>query len=315
MIEAVRDLMEHETAGDPITGLKWTRKTLRKLSEELAHIGLYICGNTVGRLLKAMGFSLRVNSKKISSGSCADRNAQFEFIGEQRRRFASLGLPAVSVDAKKREQVGLFKNNGVSWEWEAVLVNDHDYPSLGSGSAVPYGVYDINENLGFVFVGASYDTSEFAVDSIARWWSLDGRQRYSEAKELLILADGGGSNGWRRRLWKSSLQTKLCDRFGISVIVRHYPTGASKWNPIEHRLFSEISKNWSGVPLKDYETILNYISATSTASGLKVRSELVGKVYEKGIKISDEQMKEINLIAHEILPKWNYTIKPSVTLN
>lgn len=301
--------MKHETAGDPMTGLKWTRRTTAKVADELRLLGIEVSANTVARLLKTMGFSLRVNHKKKSNGSAQNRNAQFVHIGDLRQRFAASGKPIISVDAKKREQVGEFKNPGQSWEQKAVEVNDHDYRSLSSGIGIPYGIYDMQANCGTVFVGTSSDTSEFAVDSIEKWWKNEGAKRYPQAREILILADGGGSNGSNRRAWKHYLQKSLCNRHNLTVTVAHYPPGTSKWNPIEHRLFSEISKNWAGKPLDSYETILNYIRTTKTSTGLRVRSHLVQQQYEKGIKITNEQMNEICITKDDSLPKWNYTIR------
>lgn len=301
--------MKHETAGDPMTGLKWTRRTTAKVADELRLLGIEVSANTVARLLKTMGFSLRVNHKKKANGSAQNRNAQFVHIGDLRQRFAASGKPIISVDAKKREQVGEFKNPGQSWEQKAVEVNDHDYRSLSSGIGIPYGIYDMQANCGTVFVGTSSDTSEFAVDSIEKWWKNEGAKRYPQAREILILADGGGSNGSNRRAWKHYLQKSLCNRHNLTVTVAHYPPGTSKWNPIEHRLFSEISKNWAGKPLDSYETILNYIRTTKTSTGLRVRSHLVQQQYEKGIKITNEQMNEICITKDDSLPKWNYTIR------
>ena len=303
--------MKHETAGDPMTGLKWTRRTTAKIASELRLLGVEVSANTVGRLLKKMGFSLRVNHKKKSNGSPKDRDAQFVYIGDLRQQFACAGKPIISVDAKKREQVGEFKNPGNSWEQEAVEVNDHDYRSLASGIAIPYGIYDTQANCGTVYVGTTYDTPAFAVESIEKWWRNEGAKRYPNARELLILADGGGSNGSNRRAWKHNIHQTLCNRHNLEVTVAHYPPGASKWNPIEHRLFSEISKNWAGRPLDSYETILNYIRTTKTSTGLRVRSHLVRKNYKKGVKITDDQMKEICITNYDSLPKWNYTICPS----
>lgn len=294
-----------------MTGLKWTRRTTTKVACELQLLEIEVSANTVARLLKDMGFSLRVNHKKKSNGSPKNRDAQFVYIGDLRQQFATAGQPIISVDAKKREQVGEFKNPGKSWEQEAVEVNDHDYRSLASGVGIPYGIYDMQANCGTVYVGTSYDTSEFAVDSIEKWWRKEGAKRYPKARELLILADGGGSNGSNRRAWKHNLQRSLCDRHRLTVTVAHYPPGTSKWNPIEHRLFSEISKNWAGRPLDSYETILKYIRTTKTSTGLRVRSHLVQKKYKKGIKITDKQMIEISITKDSSLPTWNYTIHPA----
>lgn len=303
--------MEHETAGDPISGLKWTRKTTEKISGELRTLGITVCPNTVGRLLKDLGYSLRVNHKKISSGSPPERDEQFAYIGDLRDRFRRQGLPIISVDTKKKELVGNFKNNGAVWSKQPTAVNDHDFRSLGRGIAIPYGIYDVQANRGSVFVGLSSETPELAVSSIEKWWRYDGKRRYGGLSNLLILADCGGANGYRNRAWKYYLQRSLCDRHEISVTVSHFPPGASKWNPIEHRLFSEISKNWAGKPLDTYETILNYIGTTQTSTGLKVKSYLDTKDYPKGVEISDQQMSRIHLEKHTTLPSWNYTITPS----
>jgi hypothetical protein len=301
--------MEFETAGDPMTGLKWTRKTTDKIAVELKKMGITVCGKTVGRILKELGYSLRVNYKNISTGSDTDRDAQFKYIGARRQHYKEANAPVISVDTKKKELVGNFKNNGKAWAKQPIQVNDHDFRSQAQGIAVPYGIYDVNANHGAVFVGTSYDTSEFAVSSIEKWWRYIGQHRYRGHKEILILADGGGSNGSRVRAWKQELQ-KLSDRHKIKITVCHYPPGTSKWNPIEHRLWSEISKNWAGRPLQNYQTILNYISTTKTATGLEAKAYIDNKKYRKGIKISDRQMKQLNLNKHDILPKWNYTISP-----
>ncbi len=301
--------MENETAGDPISGLKWTRKTTEKIAHELGNLGIKVCPKTVGGILKKIGYSLRVNHKKISSGSSPDRDEQFNRIASKRHEFSERRAPIISVDTKKKELVGNFKNPGVAWSKKPVLVNDHDFRSQGLGMAAPYGIYDLQENRGSVFVGTSCDTPEFAVASIAKWWRYDGRKRYPDSDEILILADCGGSNGNRPRAWKYYLQ-KLCNRLNLKITVCHYPPGASKWNPIEHRLFSEISKNWAGKPLSCYPTIKKLISTTTTSTGLKVKAYIDPKKYLKGIKITDEEMSSLNIVAHDILPKLNYTILP-----
>jgi hypothetical protein len=303
--------MEHDTAGDPMTGLRWTRRTTEKIAFELGRLGIVVCANTVAKLLKAMKFRLRVNHKKRSSGSGADRDEQFVYIAAQREAFAQRGLPIVSVDSKKRELIGNFKNAGAAWNREPVEVNDHDFRSLASGIALPYGIYDLGANLGSLFVGIAHDTPRFAADNLARWWVYDGRRRYPGATELLVLADGGGSNGARTRAWKHSVQQALCDRHGVTVTVCHYPTGASKWNPIEHRMFSELTKNWAGQPLDSYDTILNYARTTNTTTGLQIKAYFVGRGYPKGEKISDDAMDALNLRPHETQPVRNYTLRPS----
>jgi Rhodopirellula transposase DDE domain len=306
-------LLKHETAGDPMTGLKWTRKTTEKIANELATGGVRVSANTVGRILKNLKFLLRVNHKKLSSGSKDtqdERNEQFVYISELKEKFAHAGHPVVSVDTKKKELVGNFKNAGAAWNKEPVLVKDHDFRSEAKGMAVPYSLYDVQANRGSVFVGISSDTAEFAVDSIEKWWSSEGRRSYPNADKLLILADGGGSNGVKNKAWKVNLQKKICDRHKISVTVCHYPTGASKWNPVEHRLLSEITKNWAGRPLDSYETVVNYIRTTKTTTGLEVNACLVEKTYQTGIKIPDKEMNALALHRHNTQPKRNYTLCP-----
>jgi|TARA_B100001971_G_C18227088_1_gene561238 hypothetical protein len=307
--------MKHETAGDPISGLKWTRKTPKKIAEHLKSLNITVSRRTVARLLKDMRYSLRVNRKKLESGNRNPptpeaRNQQFEYISEQREAFESRGCPIASVDTKKKELIGKFKNNGVSWEQEPPLVNDHDFRSDATGIAVPYGVYDPMANFGFVGLGTSFETPAFVVDVIELWWKLYGYNMYPGAKEVLLLADCGGGNGYRARAFKYRLQYQLCNLYGLSVTVCHYPPGASKWNPIEHRLFSEISKNWAGKPLETYETASKYIRSTKTDGGLHVRCRQVARQYEKGETISVEEMETLRLTHHDTLPDWNYTLKP-----
>lgn len=269
----------------------------------------------MGKLLKEMGFSLRVNQKKRSSSSVSPqtRDEQFAYIAKQRESFTAKGAMLVSVDAKKKELVGCFKNQGQAWSREPVLVNDHDFRSQAEGMATPYGVYDLQANRGAVFVGITFDTSWFATDCLARWYAEEGQKRYPDTTELLILADCGGSNRTGSYAWKYGLQSKLCNRFGLTVTVCHYPPGTSKWNPIEHRLFSQISKNWAGRPLDSYETVLNYIRTTTTKSGLEVTACLIETHYEKGMKISEEQIKALTLTPHSVQPKQNYTLHPQQT--
>jgi hypothetical protein len=310
VIARIEKLLEYETGGDPMTRLKWTRKTLSKIAQELGRFGIQVSANTVGRLLRKMRYSLRVNHKAIAFKSAPDRNEQMLHIVALRKRFRRAGNPVVSVDTKKKELVGQFKNGGLAWSKSPVLVNDHDFRSTAVGMAIPYGIYDPTANRGSVFVGTSHDTAQFAVESISRWWHAQGSRRYPAARKLLILADGGGSNGSTCRLWKEQIQAEICDRYGISVTVGHYPTGASKWNPIEHRLFSEISKNWAGRPLDSYQTILNYIRRTTTLKGLEVMACLVRKKYHTGIEVTEEQMKQLRIVPAKTLPRWNYTLKP-----
>lgn len=308
--------MEEDTGGDPVKGCKWTHKTTAKVAETLKLAGIQVSAKTVARLLKQMDYSLRVNLKSRESGSSkppdpAERDAQFRYIMYQRRRYAREGVPVISVDTKSRELIGPFHQAGRRWSREPLEVFDHDFPSDADGVAIPYGIYDPFRNHGFVSVGTTRDTSEFAVDGISTWWTNFGRRNYPSADHLLILADCGGSNGYRTRLWKHQIQHEFCDRFGVRVSVSHYPPGSSKWNPIEHRMFSFISKNWAAQPLYDYDTVLNFIRSTKTSGGLRVCARLNNKDYPKGIKISDKQMQQINIDHRTTRRKWNYSISPS----
>ena len=302
--------MDHETAGDPLSGLKWTRRTTAKVAAELCKLGTGICARTVARLLKKMGFSLRVNHKKRAGASHPNRDDQFQHIAELRERCAGENTPVISVDTKKKELVGAFRNPGAKWDHSPELVNDHDFPSAAEGRAIPYGIYDPRANAGTVFVGQTADTPAFAVDCIEKWWRTEGHKHYPEAEALQILADGGGSNSCTARAWKFNLQHRLCNRHGLRVTVAHYPPATSKWNPIEHRLFCEVSKNWAGRPLDSYQTILKYLRTTRTATGLRVRAHLVRKTYKTGVKVTDAQMRELRITPNSFLPKWNYTIEP-----
>jgi hypothetical protein len=287
------------------------RKTIRNVAAELNKADIQVSPTTVGRILKELGFSLRVNAKKISTVSSVDRDKQFSYITDMRERYCFNGDPIISIDTKKKELVGNFKNQGKSWNQEPIEVNDHDFRSDAIGKAIPYGIYDVCANRGSIFVGVSHDTPHFSVENLEKWWRYNGRHRYPGSRELLILADCGGSNRPTSRVWKYGLQDKLVQRYGINVTVSHYPPGASKWNPIEHRLFCEISKNWAGQPLTSYETILNYIRTTKTSTGLKVKGYLVSKDYPLGVKISDEMLSRVCIRTHNVLPCWNYTIGPS----
>ena len=315
-MNAIADIMKYETAGEPTGGCKWTRKATGKIAKQLKRIGIRVSANTVGRLLKKMDFSLRVNVKCLESGSRnppppRKRNQQFIYIRSQIRNFTKNGLPVISVDTKSRELIGPFYHQGAIWSQSPIRVLDHDFPSDALGVAIPYGIYDFCQNKGFVCVGTSKDTAEFAVDAIRSWWQKVGSVYYPESDHLLILADCGGSNGYRIRLWKDRLQHALCSRNNLLVKVCHYPPGSSKWNPIEHRIFSFISENWAGRPLADYETALKFIRTTKTETGLSIRAILNDKKYQKGIRISDEQMEKINIKFHTLRPEWNYSIFPN----
>ena len=313
MIQCIAELLKHDQAGDPVHGLKWTRKTTRKIAWQLGRLKIRVGATTVGRLLKDMGFSLRVNQKALESGNKNPpprrvRNRQFKYISKMRKEFAAGRKPVVSVDTKKKEKIGNFKNSGVSWEKEPYRVKDHDFPSDAKGMAIPYGIYDTQANHGFVMVGTSHETPAFAVDAIVLWWKHCGRSMYSNTDELLILADCGGGNSARARAWKYHLQHQLCDPYHLKVTVCHYPPGASKWNPIEHQMFSHISNNWAGKPLDSYETVLSFARTTTTSCGLRIRARLTRKHYEKGEEISPKQMEELALTPHKTLPGWNYTL-------
>lgn len=289
---------------------KWVRSSLRHLSKALGEQGHFVCAKTVGRLLKKLNYSLKANVKRLAGTQHPDRKTQFEYIETQKKQFLANGWPAISIDAKKKELIGNFKNAGQSWCLQAEHVNDHDFKLDAIGKAVPYGIYDLNHNRGYVYVGQSADTAEFAVDIIERWWQEIGQHAFPGVSRLLILCDSGGSNGYRLRLWKVRLQEQLADRLGLEITVCHYPTSASKWNPIEHRLFGPISINWAGKPLRSFETMLALIRGTTTQTGLQVAAFLVEQTYQRGTKITDEIMNSLNLDRHATCPNWNYTLRP-----
>ena len=302
--------MEGETAGDPTSDQKWVRSSLRHLSESLGDLEYGIGHVTVGRVLKDLGYSLKTNRKRFTGPPHPDRDRQFRYIERVKKLFLAAGHPAISVDAKKKELIGDFKNPGRTWCQQAEEVNVHDFRQDAVGRAVPYGIYDLRHNLGYVAVGTSAETSEFAVDAIVRWWEQEGRPTFPHEEKMLILSDAGGSDGYRPRLWKKQVQEQLADHLGIEVMVCHYPTGASKWNPVEHRLFSYISLNWAGKPLRSFETMLAYIQGTITETGLEVKASLLDQEYEKSIKVSDKEMAALNLERRRVCPNWNYIIKP-----
>jgi hypothetical protein len=312
VIGAIEKLLEHDRAGCPMTGLQWTRRTTGKIAAELGRLGIRVSANTVARLLKQLGFALRVNHKKLSRRSAPDRDEQFRYIAGLRERFARNGQPVISIDTKKKELIGNFKNPGQAWSRVPRAVNDHDFRSDAEGLAVPYGIYDLLANRGTVYVGTSSDTPAFVAANLDRWWREEGEPRYPDATELLILADGGGSNGHRVRAFKYWLQNRICDAHCLVVTVAHYPAGASKWNPIEHRLFSEISKNWAGRPLDSFDTLIAYAASTTTATGLEVTAHLVDQLFQPGERISDAQMNQLDFEPHETQPARNYTLYPRV---
>jgi transposase len=310
LLGALERLIEPATRGDPESALRWTCKSLRELAAELVRAGHEVSYRTVGRLLKSLNYSLQSNRKTLEGTQHADRDAQFKYINAQTKKRIKACNPAISVDTKKKELVGEFKNAGAEYrpKGEPEKVNVHDFKGE-LGRVSPYGVYDMEDNSGWVSVGISADTSEFAVHAIRSWWNSMGYERYPDADELLITADCGGSNGYRTRLWKLELQ-RLADEIGIPVTVCHFPPGTSKWNKIEHRLFSFISMNWRGKPLRTYQTVVNLIAGTKTRTGLHVKCELDPHDYEKGRKVSDEEMETINLRPHRFHGEWNYTIDP-----
>lgn len=304
-------LVEANTVGDPMSYLLWTNKSTRNLADELARQGYEVSHVTVARCLRELGYSLQANVKTIEGTQHRDRDAQFRYLNEEVRRFVRRHDPVVSVDTKKKELVGKFDNRGSRWQsaGDPETVNVHDFPAQGVGKAIPYGTYDVTRDEAVVNVGITHETAEFAVQSIRRWWQVMGRRAYPQARRLLICADAGGSNGARLRAWKVYLQS-LADRLGIAITVCHYPPGTSKWNKVEHRLFSFISMNWRGRPLLSYETVVNLIGATTTKSGLWVKALLDTREYEPGKKITDEEMRTLQLKPHKFHGDWNYTLEP-----
>ena len=311
LLSDLKYLVEPTTRGDPMAPLLWTAKSLRRLAAGLRGLGHRICHNVVADLLRDLGYSLQANRKTREGTNHPDRDAQFGYINDQVKQALAASEPAISVDTKKKELVGDFKNGGREYrpkgEPEPVRVHDFIIPELGR--AAPYGVYDIADNAGWVSVGIDHDTASFAVNAIRRWWQAMGRARYPHATRLVVTADCGGSNGVRLRLWKRELQT-LANELGISITVCHLPPGTSKWNKIEHRLFSFITQNWRGRPLVSYQTIVQLISATTTDTGLKVQCEIDPNTYPAGVKVTDAEMDAINIHRHEFHGDWNYTISP-----
>ena len=310
--EALDRLVRPVTRGDPESLLRWTCKSLTQLARALNAQGHTISHTSVGSLLKEMGYSLQGNRKTLEGTSDPDRNAQFEYINKKAEAALIAGQPVISVDTKKKEMVGQYKNAGKEWrpEGEPEKVKVYDFVDEKLGRANPYGVYDLANNIGWVSVGTDHDTASFAVSTIRQWWSAMGKATYPEAKELMIMADGGGSNGSRVRLWKLELQ-RLADELKLTIRVSHFPPGTSKWNKIEHRLFSHISMNWRGQPLVSHEVIVNLIAATTTNKGLKVYAGLDSNLYQTGIKVTDREFSAINLVRDDFHGEWNYAINPS----
>jgi len=302
------EIVAAHTAGDPLNSHKWLNCRLRDIQERLGDHA--VSKPVISRLLQAHDYSLKANAKQVCGVQHPERDRQFTYIEEQRKQHQEAGQPTLSVDTKKKELIGNFKNPGQIWCQHAEVVNVHDFKQDALGRAVPYGLYDSQHNRGAVYLGCSADTPTFAVDNIAHWCATERLERFPNSTQLLIEADSGGSNSATSRVWKQHLQEKVADRFGLTITVCHYPTGASKWNPVEHRLFSEISKTWAGCPLRTFDLAMQYIRETKTETGLKVIAHLITQEYATGVKVSDAVMDTLNLTRHEVCPQWNYTIRP-----
>ncbi len=307
----LKKILDDATAGDPMGPLKWTNKSTRTMAAELERKGHDVSHVTVARCLREMGYSLQGNLKTLEGTQHPDRDQQFRYINKQVSKFMRSKDPVVSVDTKKKELIGVFEHRGQTWKkkGQPVAVFVHDFPSMAEGKAIPYGTYDVARDEALVNVGVTHETAEFAVESIRRWWRMLGRRSYPQAKRLLVCADAGGSNGSRLRSWKLHLQ-KLSDQLRLPITVCHYPPGTSKWNTIEHRLFSFVSMNWKGKPLVSYEAVVNLIGSTKTRTGLKVKAMLDKKTYATGQKVSDREMNELRLKSHTFHGDWNYTLQP-----
>jgi hypothetical protein len=314
LLRDLEALVEPDSRGDPMSPLRWTCKSTRQLAEALVGAGHRVSHTVVAELLNQAGYSLQAPTKTLEGRQHPDRDAQFRYLNEQVKACLEAGQPVVSVDAKKKELVGAFKNGGREWQPKGrpEQVNVHDFPDPHLGKAIPYGIYDVGRNTGWVTVGQDHDTASFAVASLRRWWQAVGTGAYPAAERVLICADGGGSNGYRVRLWKVELQ-RFADQSGLAVMVCHLPPGTSKWNKIEHRLFAHISMNWRGRPLVSHEVIVDLIGATTTQAGLRVQAELDVGQYPTKIKVSDEEMASLHLIPHAFHGEWNYTLAPRST--
>jgi len=315
ILNELEKLLEPHTKGNPMNPLKYSSKSMRHLESALLEKGYKVSDTVISEMLKKLGYSLQSNKKDLAiKASHPDRDAQFEHINKTALAYMELGQPILSIDAKKKENIGNFKNNGAEYskQGEAVRVLDHDFPIEELGKATPYGIYDIMKNAGFVNIGISGDTAEFAVESIKKWWYEVGCKAYPDAKEIYITADSGGSNGVRVRLWKLKLQ-ELANELGLTLKISHFPAGTSKWNKIEHKLFSFISKNWRGKPLESLAIIVNLIGATTTTTGLTVKCVVDYNEYKKGIKVSDDELAKVNLIKDDFHGEWNYSIVPNLS--
>jgi hypothetical protein len=309
VISLLNELMKTDTAGNPMSDQKWSRKDTRSISREMSARGVRLCPNTVSQLLQQQNYSLRVNRKSIAETQHPDRNRQFELIADFRKRFEDAGCPILSMDTKKKELIGNFRNQGPAWSQKPEDVNQHDFRSYASAIASPYGLYEPVRNRGTIVIGVSSDTPEFAVDCLETWISEFGWAFYPGMKDILLLCDSGGSNGYKPRFWKYALFDTIVRRHGITVTVCHYPPGASKWNPVEHRLFSFITMEWAGHPLRSLDSMMKYIQGTTTKTGLQVSALLNNREYAKGKTVPAHQFKAIPLSNHAELPAWNYTIR------
>lgn len=308
---ALEELVDPDARGDPESPLRWTTKSTRQLASALSEAGHQVSSNTVAAVLGGLGYSLQANSKILEGVQHPDRNAQFEYINEQVRRHLRRGEPVISVDSKKKEKIGNLKNQGTEWRKKSQPreVNTYDFIDKNAGKVTPYGIYDVRHNRGFVSVGTDSDTAAFAVAAVRSWWAVEGSKAYPKTKRLLICADAGGSNGYRVRLWKTELAVLVAD-IGISITVCHFPPGTSKWNKVEHRLFSAISTNWRGQPLTSHEVVVNLIGATTNRGGLTVTAQLDKNQYPRGVKIAKSTVDALPIEAHEFHGEWNYTVRP-----
>jgi len=313
LLELLDLLVEPTSRGDPMSPLRWTCKSTRKLASELSLMGHNVSHTKVGQLLSGLNYSLQGTRKRMEGASHPDRNVQFEFIYKQVKDFQCCNQPVISVDTKKKELIGCFANGGAEYQpkGKPVEVETYDFPSLADGKGIPYGVFDVTRNRGWVSVGTDHDTSQFAVNTIRQWWYQMGQHTYPQAEKLLITADGGGSNGSHNRLWKYELQ-RFVDETQIAVAVCHFPPGTSKWNKIEHRMFSHITKNWRGRPITSHEVMVNLIANTTTEKGLEIQAALDLKEYPTGIKVSDKIMKSLTVEKNDFHGEWNYTVSPNI---
>lgn len=306
---ALERMLTDEVAGDPMGPQKWVRSSIRNLSKKLKEQGHQASHGTVARLLRRLGYSLQVNKKKQAGAKHPERDQQFRYISALKAQFLGEGFPVISIDTKKKELIGNYRREGKSWRRNPIETDAY-FAGYAKCVAVPFGIYDVGRNVGYVTVGISHNTAEFAVNCLVNWWKLYGRSAYPHADRVLIFADGGGGNGYNLRTWKKDLQDKLCDAFGLTVTLSHYPPACSKWNPVEYRLFSHISMNWAGQPLLNLDVMLAFIRGTTTSSGLKVQAQLDHGIYRKGRKVTDQQLKELALSTHDVCPRWNYTLSP-----